>query len=251
MTVAKDLPGIFSLLAEGVRSTFSDRRGLLLYGLLGTLGLSAAWSVDDLTEFLNSTATWIAAEFAVIFLAFQWQRRYLVGVGSESWGAWDEDAMKVSELFMAYTTRCLLLFGSFAILPAAVVLLFLSDHLDVAVLWGLPVSLVLFIATGRFLLVFPAYASGKRMRWSESWSLSRGCGLRLGSAVVLTCLPVVPILGILFFVLPISFQESATGVVVVNLLGAATRILGMLVALSTTAYLYKRLTEPVDVSAFD
>ncbi len=252
MTVARDLPGIAGLLAEGIRSTFSDRRGLLLYGVLATLGLTVAWSIGDLTEFLGSEMLSPAIEFGLVFLAFQWQRRYLVGAEWEGWGGLDEDAKKdVYRLLFVYEMRGLLLYGSIAIVAVAVVFPFLSDHPDVAVILTVPVILVLFVATARFLLVFPAYASGKRLRWLESWNLSRGCGLRLGSAVVLTHLPVVAILSTSIFVLPISFQESATGVIVINLLFAATRILGMLVALNATAYLYKRLTEPVDASAFD
>ena len=193
MTDAEDFPSIAGLLREGVRSTFSDRGGLLRYGLLLTLALTTLWILDDLNALGDSSITaTMSAEIMLVAMAFYWQRRYFVGSERDFWIPWnsDDEYRNISGLVLGYMLRAVLLFGTIAIAIFAVAfVLYRSfqhsiqglEFADFGTLLALPVSAVLIIATARFLLVFPAYASGKRMGWLQSWTLCRGLGLRLGS----------------------------------------------------------------------
>ena len=263
MTVAEGHLTIASLLREGIHSTFSDRRGLLFYGLVTALLLTAPWYVYELPVFEMHVyerffLVSIGAQFGLCALAFAWQRRYFIGPERETWlPTWsgDDGYWRVSGLALVYMLRAVLLFGTISFTDATVMIVFehgfqgeLSE--DAADLLGLLVGPVLVAATARFLLVFPAYASGKRMSWLQSWRLCRGHGLRLGVAVLLTWLPETAIY-MLSFGLPVPVLGSIAGEVIIDLLIAGSQVLGLLVALNVTACLYKRLTEPADLSDVD
>ncbi len=266
MTVAEDRPTIAGLLREGIRSTFSDRRGLLFYGLMPALLLTAAWYIDDLKVFGDVAGHFqlmsIGAQFGLCALAFAWQRRYLIGPERDtrppSWSG-DDGYWRVSGLALVYMLRAVLLFGTIKFTDAAVMTVFEHGFQgavpeDAAFLPGLLVgsllymaTALLYVATARFLLVFPAYASGKRMSWLQSWRLCKGHGLRLGVAVVLTWLPEIAIVELSFGLL-VPVPGGIAGEVILDLLIAGSQVLGLLVALSMTACLYKRLTEPAGLS---
>ncbi len=258
MTVAEYRPTIAGLLREGIRSTFSDRGGLLSYGLVTTLLLTAAWYADELNVFGDSYSSTICAEAGLFPLAFAWHRRHFIGPENDSWlPSWpsDEEFRHVTGLALVYALRALLLVGTIVIAGVGVGIGFYYSFpgvasQGVAVLLALLLVPVLVVATARFLLVFPAYASGKRMSWLQSWRLCRGLGLRLGVAVLLTWLPLATVFA-LSFALPVPVLESIAGDVVHTLLISGSQVLGWLVALSITAHLYERLTEPADCSDFD
>ena len=290
MTVAEGHLTIADLLREGIRSTFSDRRGLLLYGMMPVLLLMAAGYIDGLRVVGDSSLVTLGAEAGLCALAFAWQRRYFIGPAKESWlPPWrsNDEFRHVGGLALVYALRALLLVGTImaAVVAAGIVLYYGfqelapagSDFLltvptsnvgyqgvlritfeGAAFLLALLLVPVFIMATARFLLVFPAYASGKRMSWLQSWRLCRGHGLRLGVAVALLAwLPPATVVA-LFLALPpppIVTLENIDGFVAflvgVALLFTGTHVLGLLVALNVTAFLYKRLTEPADLSGFD
>ena len=258
MTVAEYHPTIAGLLREGIRSTFSDRGGLLSYGLVTTLLLTAAWYADELNVFGDSYSSTVCAEAGLFPLAFAWHRRYFIGPENDSWlPSWpsDEEFRRVTGLALVYALRALLLVGTIVIAGVGVGIGFYYSFpgvasQGVAVLLALLLVPVLVVATARFLLVFPAYASGKRMSWLQSWRLCKGHGLRLGVAVVLTWLPEIAIVELSFGLL-VPVPGGIAGEVILDLLIAGSQVLGLLVALNVTACLYKRLTEPADLSDVD
>lgn len=277
MTHTERLPSIAGLLREGIFSTFSDHRGLLHYGMITTLALTAVWYLG------NSLMATVGGELGLVVVAFCWQRRYLVGPGKEGlhFCRWDDEARRFAGLVLAYVLRAVVLFGAmmvvvYALGPATITLLSLhvclgpEEFVDPAAVTLVDAfshfsechSLVagsvhflaypaLVVATARFLLVFPAYASGARMRWLQSWTLCRGLGLRLGVVLLLLAWMPERAVAALYFFLPVTVQESIVGDVVITFLIAGARVLGLLVALNVTACLYKRLTVPVNVSASD
>lgn len=255
---ARRLPGLGAMLSEGLSATFGDVKGLLGYALPLTVVIAAVWSYSDLTGKDLPTATNVFIEIGLAYTAFYWQRRYLLG--PEATSPRGDDARELSKALNRQAGRYVVrAAGLYLVLGVAGLLLSIplvsslleQERYEEAIVFAAPVFLILIIPAGPFLLVFPSIAAGKPIGWGQSWRLARGRGFRLGVLALLCMLPIVAFTVAFALFVPMGLQDSPAGAIVVNVAIAALRVLGMLVALTAAAFLYRCATEPTDLSAFD
>lgn len=249
-----------ALLREGVLATLSDIKGLMLFGLPAAALIGIGWTVEVLFEEMPPVMT-VVAELGLAYIAFLWQRRYLLGtLGATPQGSYRrEEHHDFHRLAFRYIWRTAIFYlGAFLLtllvgFPLVILFLFnatpenffLFNAGFLAVL-GLPILL-----GARFLLTFPACAVGVRMSWKEAWRLGKGHGLRLGLVLILFMLPfALFLLGFAKFVPPL-FQENLMGLGLLNIGLGLLRVAGTFMALVSVAYLYRQLTTGVDAEVFD
>ena len=108
------MPRLGGLLAEGLRGTFADRKGLLAYGIPTTLLLTGVWCFVDLGH-LNWLFGTMCLVPALAYVSFYWQRRYLMGAGSEF-----VSGENIHNLTVDYGGRAILFIALFAVLGVPV-----------------------------------------------------------------------------------------------------------------------------------
>jgi len=238
----QDLPGFGAMLHEGVRGTLSDRKGLWMYGGILVAAMATVWSFQDMRESESSSSLSMGIEIALAYLAFYWQRRYLLGPGAEDVKdkADKEGRRSLNSLAFGYVVRAGFLYFLIAIVTVGVALPLIypmieQGQVEMAVASAVPVFAVVTLLTARFRLGFPAYAAGEPIGWAASWRLCKGRGSLLGLVVVLTYFPMLVMTVAFVCLVPLSFQDGITEIIVFNILMAMFRVLGLFVALTAAA----------------
>lgn len=252
--------GFGNLLHEGFTATLRDRRGLLMFALPAALLLALAWTILDRIE-VNATAVSVTVELGLAYIAFFWQRRYLVGPEASPLQGEErrEQQREINKLAGRFVGRAAVYYIVLTILaliisfPVFMPFLEENDPQTVFVFVAIVLCVValLMIVSARFLLAFPACAAGIRMGWGEAWRLGRGHGLRLGLVVVLFGLPLALYAVGFVLLLPKAFQASLPGLILLNTGIAVLRIGAMFMGLTSAAYLYRELTTKVEAEVFD
>ncbi len=240
-----------ALLQEGFSATVRDRKGLVLFALPAAAFLAIAWTFADRMEG-QSTVMTILVELGLAYIAFFWQRRYLLGPeGARPQGPDKREAQReINRLAGRYVGRTAVYYLAIVVLALVISFPLFAPFIDddpaeavpVFLMIVFPVAGVLMVVSAPFLLAFPACASGTRMGWGEAWRLGRGHGLKLGVVVVLFGTPTLLFTAAYLFLAPITLQDSMAGLILFNVGIALLRIGGMCMALINTAYLYQCLT---------
>jgi hypothetical protein len=251
--------GFGRLLHEGFTATLRDRQGLLMFALPAALLLALAWTVMDRIE-INATAVSVTVELGLAYIAYFWQRRYLVGPDLKVLQGEErrEHQREINKMAGRFVGRAAVYYITLTILALIISFPIFMPFLQeddpqtvfVFVVIVLGVIALLMILSARFLLAFPACAAGIRMGWGEAWRLGRGHGLRLGVVVVLFGLPMAVYAVGWVLLLPEAFQASLAGQGLFNAGIAVLRIGGMFMGLTSAAYLYRQLTARVDAEVF-
>jgi hypothetical protein len=253
------MTGLGALLREGVTATIQDRRGLLIFALPAAVFMALAWTAAD--RFADRAALiTVLVELCLAYVAFFWQRRYLMGhdEAAPEGEARREQQREINRLAGRYVGRAAVFFLTIVVL--ALMLAFplfapflREDDPDTVLVFLVILVLVvaaLLLAGARFLLAFPACASGTRMGWGDAWRLGRGHGLSLGFVVLLFSAPAVLFAVAYALLAPLTWQETVAGQLLLDSVVAVLRIGGMFMALVSAAYLYRQLTPTVDADAF-
>ncbi len=158
-----------NLLHEGVTATLRDRKGLAMFALPAALLLALAWTILDRIE-VNATAVSVTVELGLAYIAYFWQRRYLVGPelkilqGEER----REQQREINKLAGRFVARAAVYYITLTILaliisfPIFMPFLQEDDPQTVFVFIVIVLGVVglLMLVSARFLLAFPACAAG-------------------------------------------------------------------------------------------
>lgn len=253
------MTGLGVLLREGVSATLRDRRGLLIFGLPSVVFIALAGAAAE--RFVDrATLIMVLVELGLEYVAFFWQRRYLLGPNAAVPAGEDrrEEQREINKLAGRYVGRaavfflCLVVLALMLAFPLFAPFLREDDPRSVAAFVAILVLVVaaLMLMGARLLLVFPACAAGMRLGWGDAWRLGRGHGLRLGFVVLLFAAPAVLFAAAYALLVPPALQASMAGNLLFDTVVAVLRIGGMFMALVSAAYLYRQLTVGVDAETF-
>ncbi|MBC6441291.1 MAG: hypothetical protein GDA49_12980 [Rhodospirillales bacterium] len=254
MKTTQSAPGAGEMLREGLRATLADRRGLLIYGLPAGLLLAGTWTLFALDGTARSSAVNFGLEFVLAIVAFRWQRRYLLGPGSEN-TAVSSDQRSIARLLFAYVFRAGLLYIVLAIATMGLTIpivqtLAASDNTGLIMAVAIAALSALTLIAARFFLVFPSIAAGHVLRWTESAALASDRPMSLAFAIIASYLPIL-IVALIFLALPEAFRDSTPGTVLLNVVLAAARIGGMFVALLAVAHCFRCVVTAPGRAALD
>ena len=187
----------------------------------------------------------ILVEIIYAWFAFFWHRRLLMGEEAASMGSLNKAGHgdDQSKWFSRYIIRAILYAGLvFLVMAGPIVIVafqvagFAPSDQDFARTLAIIIVVIAFYPLSafflRFVLMFPAIATGHMLGWGGAWRLSRGNAWRLATVFALAFLPFVPVFGLAVIALDALPDRGPTAWLLSNAVLAT--IMFALVAVETT-----------------